>query len=1128
MYKTKLKEDSTIASRRKSRGLERQKLRDDEVNRRRLLSNMSPVSEDLNDHLPGSKAQTKASRLDRLKHWKEERKKKQEEVKKNARKPMFKVSHLEYKNELQLFNKEVDKKAAKQTVKPIELCLNIAKPHTQPIQTKNLKPKEVKPVKMELTKEVVIERKTRASSKATQLEDKKQKTLEKLEPNREAVQKQIPKPINIKPQMKSDNLYCKLTAAAVAKATHEKHTNFLRAKKSHQVVMVKPKSNSKIVKADKMINEVAQEKMLVPLVKTPEMKKHVKLNTRARIAATSASESEQDLHLSDSTVSTPKHSTPRPVRASAGCKSSGRKNKYRKTPAMRKTRTSSRNRKAIPKRSVRDLSPIQKDLKKRQINSEEGERDSENETSTGETDGNVQEISPGKNLNISDVSDKENIKVYSPRLMRSALKKKSAFMSVESKSEENCVENGVKSHTPRKSDTEIPDTPTGSGKRRKSRGAALFSRLRSPITSPSEDEDRDSRSNVERKAKRARFTNLKSPHSDDVISLMTHDAQEPDPDLPKDESQNISVARKSLRLAALSAENDIPSSPEKAFTPKKRRSRHGSNRPRRSQPRRNSRSVVMSVSDEGTSGAMGENVIGEIHPSPQYQHKADVASMNLSSNTKVKSKASELIDISDEGTSLVSKLDPTVVYQVIKSEGSSRALQELTVAKIDGEISFIESLEDNAQSTQPFSPSKSNENSSSSSPLLPKAATSQVSTEAVLTPEATSAPYKSLRKRAYSVAPVFKTPGLSVSSKKSTKEKRRRKTDFILKSPEERVEILSKSPMIEMTRRRKSRLILDTAGTVDKESEPTSDNIVENVLPTPQPDSQVINDASKAEKLEKVHFYKQLIFSESERLTKLCETWTEHLKKQPCEIGEDVQGQIRSTVGKAQLLMDQRFKQFSGLINDCEFNIGEKETTPTDLQGFWEMIYCQVEDVDGLFNKLSELEKCNWQVKQPTPKYVPRKRTAAKAVKPKVKSNFAAFRQEMMKRKAKEPKESSLDTSIDMATVDSEVNKVFDAGFFKVSSPIKSYGGLASKHSSCVKPSDTEASSPSVPADNSHEELSKSVLKECTSTPCSVSNKENKVLLTPHNKILSTKRKSYLPTVPSPLLNDITGLKTKK
>lgn len=55
-----------------------------------------------------------------------------------------------------------------------------------------------------------------------------------------------------------------------------------------------------------------------------------------------------------------------------------------------------------------------------------------------------------------------------------------------------------------------------------------------------------------------------------------------------------------------------------------------------------------------------------------------------------------------------------------------------------------------------------------------------------------------------------------------------------------------------------------------------------------------------------------------------------------------MRGQIRTTVGQAKLLMDQRFKQFSGLIDNCEFKLGEKETTCMDLKGFWEMIYYQV------------------------------------------------------------------------------------------------------------------------------------------------------------------------------------------
>ena len=43
--------------------------------------------------------------------------------------------------------------------------------------------------------------------------------------------------------------------------------------------------------------------------------------------------------------------------------------------------------------------------------------------------------------------------------------------------------------------------------------------------------------------------------------------------------------------------------------------------------------------------------------------------------------------------------------------------------------------------------------------------------------------------------------------------------------------------------------------------------------------------------------------------------------------------------------MTERFHQFSGLVDNCEFKRGEKETTCTDLMGFWEMIYFQVKEI---------------------------------------------------------------------------------------------------------------------------------------------------------------------------------------
>jgi len=58
--------------------------------------------------------------------------------------------------------------------------------------------------------------------------------------------------------------------------------------------------------------------------------------------------------------------------------------------------------------------------------------------------------------------------------------------------------------------------------------------------------------------------------------------------------------------------------------------------------------------------------------------------------------------------------------------------------------------------------------------------------------------------------------------------------------------------------------------------------------------------------------------------------------------------------------MCQRFNQFEGLIDDCELKRGEKETKLDDLQGFWDMIYFQVEDVYKKFISLDKVKSNNW------------------------------------------------------------------------------------------------------------------------------------------------------------------------
>lgn len=59
--------------------------------------------------------------------------------------------------------------------------------------------------------------------------------------------------------------------------------------------------------------------------------------------------------------------------------------------------------------------------------------------------------------------------------------------------------------------------------------------------------------------------------------------------------------------------------------------------------------------------------------------------------------------------------------------------------------------------------------------------------------------------------------------------------------------------------------------------------------------------------------------------------------------------------------MNERFKQFSGLIDNNEFNLGDQPTTEEDLQGFWDLVYIQVEDVNKKFENLEKQRCDHWR-----------------------------------------------------------------------------------------------------------------------------------------------------------------------
>jgi len=211
-----------------------------------------------------------------------------------------------------------------------------------------------------------------------------------------------------------------------------------------------------------------------------------------------------------------------------------------------------------------------------------------------------------------------------------------------------------------------------------------------------------------------------------------------------------------------------------------------------------------------------------------------------------------------------------------------------------------------------------------------------------------------------------------------------------------------------------------------------------------------------------ISYFRTMLATETRRMTELCDDWEKKLEKNKEIISDVTEGELRCVIGQGRLVMSERFGQFSGLVDNCEFKQGEKETTCMDLKGFWEMIYFQVEDVDKKFARLEMVEKNGWvdevieQVvvakKEPVGG-VARKRAAVvvkKVASAGLKALIAAKRRkasgvvekqggDAVREAVKEM--DTINIIIDKASGDStsliSPEKTFDGGFFSVKSPAR-------------------------------------------------------------------------------------------
>ncbi|XP_070509237.1 disks large-associated protein 1-like isoform X2 [Chironomus tepperi] len=118
------------------------------------------------------------------------------------------------------------------------------------------------------------------------------------------------------------------------------------------------------------------------------------------------------------------------------------------------------------------------------------------------------------------------------------------------------------------------------------------------------------------------------------------------------------------------------------------------------------------------------------------------------------------------------------------------------------------------------------------------------------------------------------------------------------------------------------------------------------------------------------HYFLKLLNAEKTRILKIAdevESELKDLQSDPSTVpSEEVVGIILSAIGKSRLLATKKFKQFEGLCyENLTPNMDGPQTLSGDLQGFWDMMMLQVDNIDAAFEDLQICRASGWKKPQP-------------------------------------------------------------------------------------------------------------------------------------------------------------------
>ncbi|KAH8395260.1 hypothetical protein KR222_004781 [Zaprionus bogoriensis] len=158
-----------------------------------------------------------------------------------------------------------------------------------------------------------------------------------------------------------------------------------------------------------------------------------------------------------------------------------------------------------------------------------------------------------------------------------------------------------------------------------------------------------------------------------------------------------------------------------------------------------------------------------------------------------------------------------------------------------------------------------------------------------------------------------------------------------------------------------------------------------------QEHQQAEQDVAVRRTLESVQYFRLQLQNEIGRLNALCDEWELYSSGENAELLAETGGKdmIDAAIGQTKLLTSKKMMQFSSLIDRCEAgatgvglrpNDGSEATKPVlaeDLEGWWDMMRLQSDNVDKRFDNLQRWKANNWQ--DPDEVATPKPKTKVKA-----------------------------------------------------------------------------------------------------------------------------------------------------